>query len=1680
MSHKKLKKSFAVLLAVLMVLTAFPLSTLAIEFKEVADGNGIYLVADTKTPIAPGITENKIITNDQTNSAQVRGYAVTVDPNETTVGYRAGYTNMEGEWKMTTVRAQAAACERKYGENVVVAINADIFNMATGEPTNVLVMNGKVYKAGLGGPYVGTTKDGEFVMGNKLTQDVLDNLQEAVGGFYTLLENGKRVHQDKQPMLNPKTAIGKRENGEIVFYVADGRDYPNSNGLSDYDLTTIMLGLGCVDVINLDGGGSATYLAKVEGSDSLALRSKPSDGVERSVSSSFFITSSAKPTGVFDHANLEPNNEIYTPYSVVDFSATGVDSSGTKTELPADGTYALAADSESLGSITANGVFTSNGETGTVTVNYVSEGKVCGSTSIEVQNPDTMYFSDEEVSLGFEAESTLGLVVKYKGIDVNYKAEDIKFVLSNQALGHFEGLTFISSPSETTSGTITAIYAHDESLHCSITAIIGKLPTLVWDFEDVEEVDEEGNVTTIPASEYYIGSDEKEGILTHSNYGRGGNESIEIVSIDDEEPVRFGSHSLKLNYDFINCGAVTEGACVGTTESMTIPGNPTAIGVWVYAPEGVGITYTGEGQAGFWLRGYVYDGKGTNQPFDFNLEPSACVGPDGKWNGVQPGISWEGWMYCEADLTKFTGPFSVMKGMTFRLMYVDGTHMGTKTAGSVYFDNLQFVYGTNIDDVDNPVIDSITVNNEVINDGDVITTNTVTFDSYFHDVENKYTTGVDASTVRMYIDGVNTADNEAYQFVAEPDGTKSHLYDVYLLNGQHSITVTIRDGFGNETSETRYFTVKGEEADVPTVTVAPAEDSAVIGKTISLEIKASDASAITDVMTGITVGKQFRNYEVSFADGFSGTYKHNKLTDVITVNAEGSAKDGNDVIATVTFDIPETLNASAEFSYTVKAGSYTVDGTAYTYSAPAVTVPVTAAYVVTADPIIVGEEGTLHVETADGKPAAGITLYYEGDTTEELGKTDENGDLVTSRFSSAMGNYIVYAKDDEGLLSFRITVGSYDANGETNAPYGIMSNATKDPSSTQSITWMSNPKTAGKQTIEYRAEGSEDDWTTIDAKSKKITFTKGSNSVVSVNSVVLEGLEAGTTYEYTVGGEERSEVKTFSTTVNGADTSFFVLGDVQADDLTNINAITNIISGKDYDFGIQTGDAVDDTTSYRGWVDATDFLGADRLGGTDVIHVLGNHEYSGDANAERAKSYYALENSNPGGYYSVTYGNVYVAVINYSGSASQYRAALDWMVKDAKASDAQWKILSIHQPAYYTNISTGGNSNVHALVPAAAEEAGIDAVFSGHDHAYARTKPMIGGEVNEDGVVYFIAGSSGEKSYTAVNSPEFNFEMATNDYTSIYMSITATKDEFSVNTYDISVNNNGSVNTVLYDSYSILSQCKKYGHEWFHDSETDAVTCSVCDEINESYTGFVRDSKTDRVMYFTQGNKATGWFVLDEDAYYFDENGLGVTGKVTIDGITYTFTQDSVQSAPVFHKDADGETRCYVAGEALHGWQFIDGYYYYFSASSGRMLVGTFDITFRLGDKGRFTFDKNGRLTSKTVIVTTKEGLKQCYYGPELLTGWQTIDGTTYYFDADSGIMVTGETLIDGKIFAFSNDGAFLHEGAHIWNDDTCTICRMNKDGSFSSSGSGFFGSILDWFRRIINSILNFFRGIFS
>ena len=157
--------------------------------------------------------------------------------------------------------------------------------------------------------------------------------------------------------------------------------------------------------------------------------------------------------------------------------------------------------------------------------------------------------------------------------------------------------------------------------------------------------------------------------------------------------------------------------------------------------------------------------------------------------------------------------------------------------------------------------------------------------------------------------------------------------------------------------------------------------------------------------------------------------------------------------------------------------------------------------------------------------------------------------------------------------------------------------------------------------------------------------------------------------------------------------------------------------------------------------------------------------------------------------------------------------------------------------------------------------------------------------------MYYICGSTGGKSYSIVNNPDFNFEVATLDFTSVYMDFTADKYEATVTTYNVAAD--GS-RTVLDQYKRIVPECENDEHTYVYDGETGTLECSVCRHTENAaevqYTGWATDKATDRKIYFAAGRWVTGYLFLDGKNYNFDSNGLAYEGEYTIGGETCTFT----------------------------------------------------------------------------------------------------------------------------------------------------------------------------------------------
>lgn len=82
----------------------------------------------------------------------------------------------------------------------------------------------------------------------------------AVAGFHVILADGRSV-EGYPEKLHPRTVVGTDAEGSTVWLaVVDGRQPGISEGMTYRELAALMRGLGCVDALNLDGGGSSVML----------------------------------------------------------------------------------------------------------------------------------------------------------------------------------------------------------------------------------------------------------------------------------------------------------------------------------------------------------------------------------------------------------------------------------------------------------------------------------------------------------------------------------------------------------------------------------------------------------------------------------------------------------------------------------------------------------------------------------------------------------------------------------------------------------------------------------------------------------------------------------------------------------------------------------------------------------------------------------------------------------------------------------------------------------------------------------------------------------------------------------------------------------------------------------------------------------------------------------------------------------------------------------------------------------------------------------------------------------------------------------------------------------------------------------------------------------------------------
>ena len=883
--RKFLTKALAGILCVLMLTSVIPVASFAAYNKDfVSETHDVF--KSTSSTLAPGIDQyiNYAYAKD---GKQMVYYVATADITRDDVVIQTSYLKQHenGIMGMDKLTNQIAYANQKYSNpedsqfnseyyNVVAGVNASFYNMTTGQPIGITYIDGVSFGTVSYDNFFAILKDGKTAVidyakniGNYVDENGNSTIWQAVAGSQWLVRDGKDVTAGATGSYNTqrhsRTCVGVTAEGKVVMMVLDGRQEPFSCGGSMHELAQIMLEAGCVAAVNLDGGGSTTYASRPEGSDAIEVINRPSDGSERSISSGLIIASTAVPSNAFDHVTMNASDEYVTPGTSTEVTVAGVSSSGSAADIPGDLTYTVTNGTY------ANGVLTA-GEAGDVVLTAVHGGREVGSLTIHSVIPEKLAFATSEIVVPFGKSVTLALTATYGLNEVKFKADDISFALENDKIGAISGFEFTAGNGEATESGITATFVGIE-VTASTLIKLGKGSETIFDFEDGDtSMFDLGYIEynyTLPEGKVYPVTAETGKV--HSGNG--------AMALD----INYGN-SLESGY------MMTALEYKGGEQKFE---NATKLGMWIYISDEDVST---------WIRYTVY-------PLVLNDDGEYVRGSDSITNTLADDINSTtgfvntfeepGWHYLSIDLSKYKGLdllnsyivqfyISDRDGASYNYYY--NQHKSYNGRYVMYVDDITVDYSDAVDDREAPVFGDVTYATTNMSDAvaiakDAVPTvndNTLSFAVKVADNTKKANfTGLDASTAKAYIDGVETA-------CTLKDGVMS-VSDAVLADGVHHVKFSVCDNMGNYASIIRAVNVQAN-AGISTVKVVAHDaslDKILLGSVWYADIVATDIEKVQSVTVDIDLNNMSR-WELdhmNVAPGFSAEYSIQDDENIATV-----------------------------------------------------------------------------------------------------------------------------------------------------------------------------------------------------------------------------------------------------------------------------------------------------------------------------------------------------------------------------------------------------------------------------------------------------------------------------------------------------------------------------------------------------------------------------------------------------------------------------------------------------------------------------------------------------------------------------------------------------------------------------------------------------------------------------
>lgn len=312
--------------------------------------------------------------------------------------------------------------------------------------------------------------------------------------------------------------------------------------------------------------------------------------------------------------------------------------------------------------------------------------------------------------------------------------------------------------------------------------------------------------------------------------------------------------------------------------------------------------------------------------------------------------------------------------------------------------------------------------------------------------------------------------------------------------------------------------------------------------------------------------------------------------------------------------------------------------------------------------------------------------------------------------------------------------------------------------------------------------------------------------------VTAQNLEKGVQYAYqVVSGNYKSDIYSFTTGSGKTDFSFGFVADIQIVGSNNTkwaDSLNKMVKKfPNQSFLLSAGDQVNTNSSEEEY---DHLLDLEQIRSLPIAPVVGNHDrsaiYQEHFTQPNLSDQYGITPGGADAYF--VYDGVLFLLINAHAAGSpaeQHKAFIQQAIEETKDQDIKWKVVCMHS-SFYSNVTNNPSlghdrHNLRTTFMPVFQELGIDVVFSGHDHIYARSYMLDGVDQkdadavytydtnnvpvsvsNSDGVLYVAGSSPGNRCNAMAEKLEWVAVQGVDKRQNI-SNVTVTDTTFNITTY---------------------------------------------------------------------------------------------------------------------------------------------------------------------------------------------------------------------------------------------------------------------------------------------------------